>query len=85
MLFKLYIQFDHVVYAIAYNGDSKLLGIFNVAHGNHERVYIGKREVFIFLLLVGAEKFILVHNHPYGLLYISAADKELHLPLEMES
>ena len=68
---------EEYMFVAAFSATSEFLGIFNVAHGSCKEVYVGRREVFIFLLLIGAVQFVLVHNHPSGSLEISDDDEEL--------
>ena len=52
----------------------EILGVFQLSHGNSMESKIGMRELGIFLLLTGAEKFIVAHNHPNGSSKISGFD-----------
>lgn len=51
---------------LAFNTKCKLLGVFEISHGTGNKAIINPREIFIRLLLVGANSFVLAHNHPSG-------------------
>ena len=53
-------------YVISLNCQMKPLGVFQLSHGNWFQCDIKMRELGIFLLLTGAERFIIAHNHPNG-------------------
>lgn len=57
---------EEYVYIISLNCQMKPLGVFQLSHGNWFQTDIKMRELGIFLLLTGAERFIIVHNHPNG-------------------
>ena len=57
---------EEYVYIISLNCQMKLLGVFQLSHGNWFQTDIKMRELGIFLLLTGAERFIIIHNHPNG-------------------
>lgn len=68
---------EEYMYVIAFNHAGDWLGIMNIAHGGQTETTLDIKTIFIFLLLTGANKFILVHNHPSGALRISDNDYEL--------
>lgn len=68
---KLFVEY---VYLLAFNSQQKLVGIFEVSHGKTIQADIPIKEIFISLLLLGAEQFELIHNHPNGNLKASMAD-----------
>lgn len=68
---------EEYVYVLSFNLKMELLGVFQLSHGNFEESKICMRELGIFLLLTGAEKFVVAHNHPNGTCEISAADFEV--------
>lgn len=53
-------------WVIAVNGDNFPIGIFEVSCGAGNYTIINSREVFMRLCLIGAIRFIVVHNHPSG-------------------
>ena len=53
-------------WVIAVNGDNFPIGIFEVSCGAGNYTIINSREVFMRLCLIGAIRFIAVHNHPSG-------------------
>ena len=57
---------EEYVYVISLNCQMKPLGVFQLSHGNWFQADIKMRELGIFLLLTGAERFIIAHNHPNG-------------------
>lgn len=68
---------EEYVYVISYNCQMIPQGIFELSHGTADTSLIGMRELGIFLLLSGANKFIVVHNHPNGNTEISSGDFEV--------
>ena len=52
----------------------KAQGVFELSHGSADTSIIKMRELAIFLLLSGANKFIVVHNHPNGSKDVSVND-----------
>lgn len=65
---------EEYVYILSLNSQGELLGVFNIGHGSTITCQGDKRAAFTFLLLTGADKFILVHNHASGSLEISDED-----------
>ena len=65
---------EEYVYVISFNCQMKPQGIFQLSQGMADTSLIGTRELAIFLLLTGANKFILAHNHPNGDSIISNGD-----------
>ena len=57
---------EEYVYIISLNCQMKPLGVFQLSHGNWFQTDVKMRELGIFLLLTGAERFIIIHNHPNG-------------------
>ena len=53
-------------YAVALDTRLHALGVFEVSHGTVDYSTANPREVFIRLLLAGAVRFALAHNHPSG-------------------
>ena len=67
-VFSLDSRSEEYVYVLALDTKCNLLGIFEVSHGTVSQSMISNREIFIRLLLCGASCFIMVHNHPSGVL-----------------
>ena len=67
---------EEYAYILAFDVSLNLLGVFQVGHGTTRNIKINNKEIFTFLLLVGADQFIIVHNHPSGTLEISSDDNE---------
>lgn len=66
---------EEYVYLLPLNTAGKLLGIFEVSHGGNNFASVRPREVFMRLLLIGSNSFMIVHNHPGGSFEPSEADK----------
>ena len=75
--FHMNILNEEYTYVIAFNIQSELLGVFNISHGEIGNSMVSIQVLFTFLILTGAYKFILVHNHPSGSLEISLEDINL--------
>lgn len=52
------------IYMLAFSTKSRLLGVFELAHGTVNSALCQPREIFIRALLCGAANVVLVHNHP---------------------
>jgi len=59
---------------VALNVRMKPVGIFHIAKGSVDTVYIHSRDVFRAGIAANATQIILAHNHPTGVLTPSAAD-----------
>lgn len=57
---------EEYVYLIGLNIRNKILGVFDVAHGEFESCYFNTAQLITRLLLCGARRAILAHNHPSG-------------------
>lgn len=68
---------EEYMYVVAFNRVGDWLGVMNVAHGTQVKVEIDIKTIFTFLLLTGANEFIMLHNHPSGFLKISNEDYDL--------
>lgn len=64
------------VWLLSMDSKMKLLGILEVSHGTVNSASVAPREIFIRLLLTGAESFVLVHNHVSGCVEPSKEDVE---------
>lgn len=65
---------EHLV-CVSMDEANAILGFLIVSIGSQSECYIHKRTIAEFVLLTGAEKFIMVHNHPNGVLEASDGDK----------
>jgi len=65
-VFSLHNMAEEYLYMISFNIKCKVLGVFQVSHGDVCTSAMGAREIFIRNLLTGATGFVLVHNHPSG-------------------
>ncbi len=63
-------------YCVALDHNDKILGVCLVTSGGDHRCEMHPRTVLTFLLLIGAEKFYIVHNHPSNIMEISEDDEE---------
>ena len=64
------------IYVVAYDVNNWLKGIYLVSIGDDNHVKSFPREIMTFLMLINAESFLLVHNHPNNGLGISRSDEE---------
>lgn len=65
---------EEYVYVLSFNCKMEILGVYELSHGTSMESKIGIRELGIFLLLTGSERFVVAHNHPNGSSEISGAD-----------
>lgn len=65
---------EEYVYILSLDMQMQPIGIFQVSHGTASTSYCNKREVALFLVLSGANNFILLHNHPSGVVKMSEDD-----------
>lgn len=76
-VFRLNHRAEEYAYMAAFSTKLKVLGVFEISHGNIDSTHINPREVFIRLLLSGAAKFVICHNHPSGDSFPSPEDLEV--------
>ena len=62
------------VYAVAVDGQKRMIGIYLVGAGTLNQSLVCPREVFGFALTCGAASVFLAHNHPSGNLDPSVSD-----------
>ena len=67
------------MYVIASDSDGKIKGIYLIGIGNQREVNLNTRNMFIFLLLIGAYSCLIIHNHPNNDLHSSQDDKTCSL------
>lgn len=54
------------MYMICMNTKNRIIGVFEISHGNVNSSIVGVREIFQKALLANAVSIILMHNHPSG-------------------
>lgn len=54
------------LYMICMNTKNKIIGVFEISHGNANSSIVGVREIFQKALLANAMSIIVMHNHPSG-------------------
>jgi DNA repair protein RadC len=57
---------EEYMYMICMNTKNRVIGVFEISHGNVNSSVVGTREVFQKALLANAVSIILMHNHPSG-------------------
>lgn len=62
------------LYIMAINSNYEITGIINVALGNYNNVQVYKRNIILFLALIGAKGFADYHNHPNNSVKVSSDD-----------
>jgi DNA repair protein RadC len=68
---------EEYVYVLAFDWGLNLKGVFELSHGSTKSSLMRTKELYIFLLLTGADQFIVAHNHPNGNLGISEEDNRI--------
>ena len=63
---RLHEESEEYLYMVCMNTKNKIIGIFEVSHGNVNSSIVGVREVFQKALLANAVSIIVMHNHPSG-------------------
>lgn len=77
-------SFEHVV-AIACNPQHDFLGFYCFSMGDSTSTQVIKKNLFTFLLLIGATDFYLFHNHPNNIAYWSDGDIAVNSGINMTS
>ncbi len=75
---------EEYVFAIALL-QNQVRGVFELSHGLSDCAIARPKELFVRLLLAGADGFILVHNHPSGNIKPSKEDKEVQKRFQQAS
>lgn len=57
---------EEYMYMVCMNNKNRIIGVFEISHGNVNSSIVGVREIFQKALLVNAVCLILMHNHPSG-------------------
>ena len=68
---------EEYVYAAYFDTHCKLIGLCEISHGTVNMSPLSPREVMQRALLLGATSFILIHNHPSGVVEPSIYDDEV--------
>lgn len=76
-LYSMHELFIEYSYAIGFDCSGKILGIVELGHETDTQTPTPIKIMFISLLLMGANKFVLVHNHPNNIMEASTADINL--------
>ena len=76
-LYDMNTLFIEYSYVIGLDFSNRILGIVELSHETDYQTPTPLKEMFMSLLLMGANKFVLLHNHPNNVMDASAADIEL--------
>jgi DNA repair protein RadC len=63
---RLHEEPEEYLYMICMNIKNKIIGVFEISHGNVNSSIVGVREIFQKALLANAVSIIVMHNHPSG-------------------
>ncbi len=63
---RLHEESEEYLYMICMNTKNKIIGVFEISHGNVNSSIVGVREIFQKALLANAVSIIVMHNHPSG-------------------
>lgn len=63
---RIHEESEEYLYMICMNTKNKIIGVFEVSHGNVNSSVVGVREIFQKALLANAVSIIVMHNHPSG-------------------
>lgn len=63
---ELHERSEEYLYMICMNVKNKIIGVFELSHGNVNSSIVGVREMFQKALLANAVSIIVMHNHPSG-------------------
>ena len=78
LIFKNGLKLDNkrkeVSYVLALDKNKKPIGLFEDGNGIKNKVNVQLKDIATFLLLIGAESFITIHNHPANILKDSVED-----------
>lgn len=70
------------VYVIGFGRDGEIIGVYQVGQGDFECSSCSIRNIFSFLLSVGASSFTLAHNHTGNNSFPSFADERVTASIE---
>ena len=57
---------EEYMYMICMNTKNRIIGVFEISHGNVNSSIVSPREIFQKALLANAVSIIVMHNHPSG-------------------
>lgn len=63
---RIHEESEEYMHMICLNTKNKVIGVFEISHGNVNSSIVGTREVFQKALLANAVSIIFIHNHPSG-------------------
>lgn len=75
--FKSFVSHHEEVWMILLNSCMQIIGSSQVARGGLENAFVDVRIIYQTALMAHATSFVLVHNHPSGILHPSQPDEEL--------
>lgn len=81
-VFRLNRMAEEYVYMLSFSSTYRVLGAFQISHGNINTSIVSSREIFICLLLSGAASFVLCHNHPSGI--CTPSEKDISVTKKLE-
>lgn len=64
-------------WVICMNNNHKILGIMSVSKGGYDFSIVDMKSLFTRVLLLGASKIAICHNHPSGCIFPSKEDMQL--------
>ena len=63
---RIHEEAEEYMHMICLNTKNRIVGVFEISHGNVNSSIVGTREIFQKALLANAVSIILMHNHPSG-------------------
>ena len=63
---RMHEETEEYLYMICMNTKNKIIGVFEISHGNVNSSIFGVREILQKALLANAVSIIMLHNHPSG-------------------
>jgi DNA repair protein RadC len=79
---RMHEESEEYLYMVCMNTKNKIIGVFEISHGNVNSSIFGVREILQKALLANAVSIIMLHNHPSGDPTPSIEDKEFTKRLE---
>ena len=76
-LYSMHEFFIEHSYVVGFNFSNEILGIVELGQETDTHVHMSSKILFIALLLMGANKFVILHNHPNNVNEPSIADINL--------
>lgn len=81
--FNMNILSEEYAYVVSFDSMLNLKGIYQLSHGDSLKTNMRNREIFIFLLLSGADQYIVAHNHVTNCLEPSIEDQFVTREMEL--